>query len=470
MRIPTLLAALAACSSAFASAGPPAPGPEWFAAHRASLAAKLPPDAVVILRAPAEPPGNFLDAYRPDSNIWYLTGFSEPDAVAVFRPGAAEGKRYVLFVKPRNWTEERWTGRRAGVEGAKSEYRADAAYPVADFEKELPPLVAGAKALFYLDARDREFREKLVTAWQVLASAGTEPLPALAAAPLVAQMRLVKDATEIAMLREAAALSVEAHRAALSLARPGANEGVLKAAMVQRCLAGGGARMAYAPIVGSGPNAVILHYPDASRTMQAGEMIVNDTACEYGLYAADVTRSYPVNGTFSPEQRAVYDIVLAAQKAAIAKAVVGAAHHDIQDASLAVVADGLVKLGLVKGTREEVIKSRSFTAFFPHGTSHWLGLDVHDAGSYEIADPTDRWTRYSSSMAKLKPGMVLTVEPGIYIPEKSEGVDAKWWNLGVRIEDDILVTEKGPECLTCAAPREIAEVEKAMKPPSSQSR
>src|ERR1019366_678650 len=153
-----------------------------------------------------------------------------------------------------------------------------------------------------------------------------------------------------------------------------------------------------------------------------------------------------------------------------AKAVVGAAYHEIQDASLAVVVDGLLELGLVKGTREEGIKSRPVTAFFPPGTSHWLGLDVHDAGSYEIADQTDRWTRYSSAMAKLRQGMVLTVEPGIYIPEKSEGVDPKWWNLGVRIEDDILVTENGPECLTCAAPREIAEIEQVMKPSSSQSR
>jgi Xaa-Pro aminopeptidase len=463
MRIPTLLVALAACSSAFAVAGPPAPGQDWFAAHRATLAAKLPPDAVVVLRAPAEPDANLLDAYRPDSSFWYLTGFSEPDAIAVFRPAASEGKRYVLFVKPKEWTEERWTGRRAGVEGAKSEFRADAAYPMADFQKESRPLLVGARALYYLDGRDKDFREKLITAWQTFAAAGVEPLPALDVAPLVGQMRLVKDATEIAILREAVRLSVEAHRGALSLARAGVSEGVLKGAMVERCLAGGAERMAYAPIVGSGPNSVILHYADANRTMRAGEMIVNDTACEYGFYAADVTRSYPVNGTFSPEQRALYEIVLAAQKAAIAKAVVGAAHHDVQDASLAVVVEGLVKLGLVKGTREEVIKSRSYTAFFPHGTSHWLGLDVHDAGSYEIADQTDRWTRYASSMAKLKPGMVLTVEPGIYIPEKSEGVDSKWWNLGVRIEDDVLVTEKGPECLSCAAPREIADVERAIR-------
>ncbi len=464
MRIPKVLAVLAVCSSALAAAGPPAPGPDWFASHRAALAAKLPPDAAVVLRAPAEPPGNHLDAYRPDSNFWYLTGFSEPDAVAVFRPGAAEGKLYTLFVKPRSWADEQWTGRRAGVEGAK-EFRADAAHPIADFQKESRSLLERAKALYYVDALDREFREKLVSTWQMLAAGGTEPLPMLDAAPLLGQMRLVKDATEISTLREAVRLSVEAHRAALARVRPGASEGVLKAAMVERCLAGGSARMAYSPIVGSGPNSVILHYPDANRTMRAGEMIVNDTACEYGLYAADVTRSYPVSGTFSTEQRAVYEIVLAAQKAGIARAVPGAAYHEIQDAAIAVTVDGLVKLGLLKGTRDEIVKDRSFRKFLPHGTGHWLGLDVHDAGSYEPGAPYDPKDRFKASMsyaAKLRPGMVLTVEPGIYVPEKSEGVDPKWWNIGVRIEDDVLVTERGPECLSCAAPREIADVEKAM--------
>jgi Xaa-Pro aminopeptidase len=464
MRVRTLLVALALCSSALATAAPPAPGPEWFAAHRAALAEKLPQDAVVVLRAPAEPAGNQLDPYRPDSNFWYLTGFSEPDAVAVFRPGAAEGKRYTLFVKAKNWAEEQWTGGRAGVEGAK-EFRADAAHPVGDFSKESRPLFVGAKALYYLDARDKNFHEKLLSTWQALAATGPEPLPALDLAPLLGQMRLVKDATEIATMREAVRLSVEAHRAALTRARPGVNEGVLKAVMVERCLTGGSARMAYSPIVGSGPNSVILHYPDANRVMQKGEMIVNDTACEYGLYAADVTRSYPVSGTFSPEQKAIYEIVLAAQKAGIAKAIVGAAYHEIQDAAVAVAVDGLVKVGILKGTRDELVKDRSFAKFLVHGTGHWLGLDVHDAGSYEPTAPWDpnRFTWSMSFAAKLRPGMVLTVEPGIYIPEKMEGVDPKWWNIGVRIEDDVLITEKGPECLSCAAPREIADVERAIK-------
>jgi Xaa-Pro aminopeptidase len=252
----------------------------------------------------------------------------------------------------------------------------------------------------------------------------------------------------------------------MALAAPGVNEGVLKAAQVSACLAGGAVRMAYAPIVGSGPNSVVLHYPDANRTMQAGEILVNDTACEYGRYAADVTRTYPVSGTFSPEQKALYEIVLAAQKAGIAKAVSGAAYHEIQDAAVAVTVDGLVKLGLLEGTREEVVKDRSFAKFLPHGTGHWLGLDVHDAGSYEPSaapDPTDRFAMSMSFEAKLRPGMVLTVEPGIYIPEKTEGVDPKWWNIGIRIEDDVLVTLKGPECLSCDLPREIADVERAVK-------
>ena len=298
-----------------------------------------------------------------------------------------------------------------------------------------------------------------------MAHAGTEGLPATDVSVLAGQMRLVKDAAELALIREAVTLSVRGHRAAMALAAPGTNEGVLKAAQVSACLAGGGVRMAYPPIVGSGPNSVIFHYPDANRTMQAGEIVVNDTACEYGMYAADVTRTYPVDGKFSPEQKALYEIVLAAQKAGIAKAVVGAAYHEIQDAAIAVTVDGLVKLGLLKGTREELVKDRSFAKFLPHGTGHWLGLDVHDAGSYEPGtwpDPKDRFAASMSFATKLKPGMVLTVEPGIYIPAKMEGVDAKWWNTGVRIEDDVLVTEKGPECLSCDLPRELLDVERAV--------
>jgi Xaa-Pro aminopeptidase len=461
----TLLAAVAVCSAPLALAGPPAPGPEWFLAHRTTLLAKLPKDAVVVLHGSAQPSQEAEDAYRPAPDFWYLTGFAEPDAVAVLRLSAPEGKRYQLFVQPNDWKQEQWTGRRAGVEGAKKVYGADAAFPVADFEKESRDSFAGARALYYFDGGDEKFREKLLTRWNRLAWLGTEGLPATDLSVLVGQMRLVKDETELALMKEAVALSLRGHLAAMALAAPGVNEGVLKAAQVSACLAGGAVRMAYAPIVGSGPNSVVLHYPDANRTMQTGEVLVNDTACEYGRYAADVTRTYPVSGTFSLEQKALYSIVLAAQKAGTAKAVPGAAYHEIQDAAVAVVVDGLLRVGLLKGVREEIIKDRSFAKFLPHGTGHWLGLDVHDAGSYEPSatfDPKDRFAMSMSFGAKLRPGMVLTVEPGIYIPEKAEGVDPKWWNIGIRIEDDVLVTEKGPECLSCSLPREIADVERAV--------
>ncbi len=463
MRLAPLAAALVASSSALA--GPPAPGPDWFAAHRAALAAKLPKDAIVILRGPAEPPQEVGDSFRTDSNFWYLTGFGEPDAVAVIRPSAPEGKRYVLFVRPNDWRTEQWTGRRAGVEGAKASYRADAAFPVADFEKETREALREAKSLYYLDAGDTAWREKLLTRWNRTAAVGPDALPATDVSVVVGQMRLVKDAAEIALLREAVALSNRGHRAAMALAAPGVPEGVLKAAQISACLAGGAVRMAYPPIVGSGPNSVVLHYPDASRTMQKGEVVVNDTACEYGMYAADVTRTYPVDGKFSPEQKALYEIVLAAQKAGIAKAVAGAKYNEIQIAAVDVVVDGLIKVGLLKGKREDLVKDRSFAKFLPHGTGHWLGLDVHDAGSYEpkaAYDPKDRFAGSMSFSTILKPGMVLTVEPGIYVKEKEEGVDPKWWNTGVRIEDDVLVTEKGPECLSCDLPREIPDVERAV--------
>jgi Xaa-Pro aminopeptidase len=277
-------------------------------------------------------------------------------------------------------------------------------------------------------------------------------------------MRLVKDATEQALLRRAAALSAEAHVAAMKAVRPGREEYAVRAALEEVCTAGGAARMAYPSIVGSGPNSVILHYERDDRKMSAGEMIVNDSACEYGMYAADVTRSYPVSGTFSPEQRAIYEIVLAAQKAGFAKARPGAAFHEVHDATVEVVTDGLLRLGILKGDRNELIRTLAYAKFYPHGSSHWLGMNVHDVGSYRFSNPdAPRLARYRTAETKLEPGMALTVEPGIYIRDHAEGVDPKWWNIGVRIEDDVLITPAGMECLSCAAPREPGEVEKTIR-------
>ncbi len=231
--------------------------------------------------------------------------------------------------------------------------------------------------------------------------------------------------------------------------------------MVSTCLHGGAARMSYPPIVGSGRNSVILHYEPADKRMDDGGMIVNDTACEYGMYAADVTRSYPVSGKFSADQRAIYDIVLAAQKAAIAAVKPGIPYKTMNEITIGVVVDGLLRLGLLTGNRDELIEKGAQRKFYPHGAGHWIGLNVHDPGSYGFPPGIPWQERYRSANTLLRPGMVFTVEPGIYIPEGATE-DKRWWNIGVRIEDEILVTESGGVCLSCAAPREIAEIEKAI--------
>jgi Xaa-Pro aminopeptidase len=418
---------------------------------------------VALLRGAPEQPAS-TDPYRQDSDFWYLTGIDETGVTAVLARDGAGLTRYLLFVQPPNPAEDQWTGFRVGVEGAKARFGADEAFPAPELWDRLGKIGAEATALYFLDAGDKAFRDRLLEAWWKGDANATTPRPTVSAAPMLAKMRLLKDPGEIRLLRRSVDLSVEAHRAAMAALAPGRSEAALKAAMVASCLEGGAARMGYPPIVGSGPNSVVLHYDRADRTLQAGEMVVNDTACEYQMYSADVTRSYPVSGRFSPEQKAIYEIVLAAQKAGIEKVRPGARVSDVYEATVGVVVDGLLRLGLLQGDREEIVRSRSFRKFYPHGCSHWLGLDVHDAGSYEFALSEHGWRdRHFYARAALQPGMVLTVEPGIYVPEGATE-DRKWWNIGVRIEDDVLVTPEGPDCLSCPLPREIADVEKALKP------
>ena len=456
------LTMLSLTGPAFAASPAPELTQTFFAGHRQKFAARLPEGAIAILRtAPETSVETSPDPYRQDSDFWYLTGFSEADAVAVVRPGAPEGQRYVLFVPPKDLTKEQWTGWRAGVDGAKTDFAAEQSYSTEEFWKKLPELTTGAKALYYSDAGDSAFRDKLQAAWNAGNANATAPRPMAEAGPIVHQQRLVKDATEIALLRRAAELSAEAHVAALRHIKASGYEYDLKSVMVAACLAGGAGRMAYPPIVGSGKNSVILHYEPASARLEPGAMIVNDTACESSMYAADVTRSYPVSGRFTADQRAIYDIVLAAQKAAIAAVKPGVAFHTMHDKTVEVVVDGLLRLGLLSGDRDELIKTRAHFKFYPHGSGHWVGLNVHDPGSYGIPEGTDHAERYTKAGTLLEPGMVFTVEPGIYIPEASTP-DKRWWNIGVRIEDEILVTATGGECLSCGAPREAVDLEKAI--------
>lgn len=457
-----LVQALVTTGALCAASPPPELTPAFFSSHRQSFVAGLPEGAIAVVRtAPETSVETSPDPYRQNSDFWYLTGFAEPDAVAVLRPGAPEGERYVLFVAPRDPAKETWTGYRAGVDGAMRDFGAQAAYPVEEFAKKFPELAVGARSLYYLDGGDEAFRDRLLEAWNAPNANATAPRPAADAGPIVHELRLVKDPIELALMRRAAELTAEAHVAAMREVQPGRNEYNIKAAMVATCLHGGAARMAYPPIVGSGRNSVILHYEPADKPLDAGAMIVNDTACEYGMYAADVTRSYPVSGKFSVEQRAIYDIVLAAQKAAIAAVKPGIPYRTMNEITLQVVVDGLIRLGLLTGNRDELIASGAQRKFYPHGSGHWIGLNVHDPGSYGFPPGVSREERYRSAMTPLRPGMIFTVEPGIYIPEGST-TDKRWWNIGVRIEDEILVTETGGECLSCMAPREIAEIESAI--------
>ena len=443
---------------------PAPPTPAFFTAHRAAFLSKLPEGSIAVIHSAPVGSDEVDVLYRQSSDFWYLTGLTEPDAVAVLRPGAAAGERYVLFVRPRDFSQEQWTGWRTGVEGAKKDFGADRAYPTDDLWKTLPMILGPARLLCYRDGGDTAFRETLLTQWRSRDAQSSDLRPAADVGPLLHAMRLVKDREEQDLMRRAAELSAQAHIAAMRAVRPGVPEYAVQAAFENVCSSGGAARNAYPPIVGSGPNSVILHYEKNDRRMGAGETIVNDSACEYQMYAADVTRSYPVSGKFSPEQHAIYQIVLDAQKAGFAKVRPGAEFHEVHDATVDVVVDGLIKLGILKGDRADIIQKRTYGKFYPHGSSHWLGLNVHDVGSYGFSNPdVARLERYSTAATKLEPGMALTVEPGIYIPDHAEGVDPKWWGIGVRIEDDVLVTPGGMECLSCRAPREIADVEKAVR-------
>src|SRR5207247_1596015 len=289
------------------------------------------------------------DSYRQDSDFWYLTGFDEPAGVAVFFPGAARDGRYVLFVQPKDFAAEQWTGWRAGLEGAKRDFGAGQAYPFAEFWDRFAALSASARSLYYGSGGDKEFARRLSDAWNAGNAAATSARPAAEASPILAAMRLVKDPFEQNLMREASRLAAEAHRAAMARVAAGRHEWDLKAAMLDVCLSGGAARMAYPSIVASGRNSVVLHYEKDDKKLEDGEILVNDTGCEYAMYAADVTRSYPVSGRFSAEQRQVYEIVLEAQKAGLAAVKPGTPFKDVHNATVRVVVNGLLRLKVLSG-------------------------------------------------------------------------------------------------------------------------
>jgi Xaa-Pro aminopeptidase len=436
-----------------------------FRAHREAFLSKLPAGSVAIIRSAPERTFSHDTEYpyRQDSDFYYLTGLEEPDSIAVFRPGASDGKRYILFVRAHDARRETYQGARPGPDGAMKIYGADAAFPVDEFAEHLARYDDGTRSytgyltsvdrVYLSDAGDETWARKLRADLERMRGRDTGPATLVDAREVIHELRLVKDPEEISLLRRAAEVAARGHVLAMKAAAPGRYEFEVQQALDGYCLANGAHRMAYPSIVGSGPNSIVLHWNRNDRPMKAGEVLLIDAGAEYGIYATDITRTSPVSGRFSPEQRAIYEVVLAAQKAAIAKIRPGVAHEEIEKASARAQTEGLVRLGLLSGDADKLIADRSYRRFTVHGVSHWVGLDVHDASRYAVEGKSQ----------PLEAGMVLTVEPGIYVPANTAGVDPKWWNIGVRIEDTLLVTRDGSECLSCSAPREIAEVERTVQ-------
>lgn len=425
--------------------------------RRQELMSLMGPDSVAVLAAAPERVRNrdVLYPYRQDSDFHYLTGFPEPEAVLALVPGRAKGE-FVLFNRERDPEREVWDGPRAGQDGACTAYGADDAFPVDDIDEILPGLLEGRHKVYCSLGQNPEM-DQMLFGWvnQVRARSrqgARAPDEFVSLEHLLHEMRLIKRPAEIRQMREAARVAVEAHRRAMQVCRPGLFEYEVEAefhAVFRRH----GGEHAYPPIVGGGRNGCILHYIDNSAPLNDGELLLIDAGCELGCYASDITRTFPVNGRFSGEQRAVYEIVLAAQRAAIDAVCVGAHWNRPHEAALQVLVQGLVDLGLLQGPVDELIEAEAYRPFFMHRTGHWLGMDVHDVGDYKV---DGRWR-------ELEPGMVLTVEPGLYIAESIPDVDPRWHNIGIRIEDDVAVTREGPDILSEGVPKEPDEIEALMR-------
>ncbi|MCA9580986.1 MAG: Xaa-Pro aminopeptidase [Myxococcales bacterium] len=391
--------------------------------------------------------------YRQDSDLYYLTGFDEPSSVLLL--STAHGDHgSVLFLRERDPDREVWDGPRLGTERAPEALGIDAAFPIGELAKQLPGYLAGARRLYYALARDSDFDRGIFRAVAALEPRQRRegvrvPVEFVDPSVIVHEMRLFKDSSEVALMRKAAEITAEAHRRAMEVARPGRFEYEVEAEILRVFRAHGCERSAYGSIVGSGPNATVLHHRRNDRKMEKGDLLLIDAGAEYGYYASDVTRTFPVDGTFTEPQRLLYDVVLRAQKAAMEATRPGATMGDVHRAAAEVTVDGLSSLGLLAGSREEILERESYKAFFMHKTSHYLGMDVHDVGSYFVAEGKQR---------PLEPGMVITVEPGIYVAPGAE-VDSKWHGIGIRIEDDLLVTESGNDVLTASIPKDPQEIE-----------
>jgi len=428
-----------------------------FARRRKELMAMMEPNSIAIVPAAPERTRSrdTEHHYRQDSDLYYLSGFAEPKAVLVLIPGREHGE-FVLFVRERNREREIWDGYRAGPEGACSEYGADDSFPIDDIDDILPGLIEGRERVYYAMGKDSEF-DKHVMDWvntirAKVRSGATPPGEFLDLSHFLNELRLFKSAAELRVMKEAGEISARAHVRAMKFCKPGVMEYQLEAEISHEFQMSGARFAAYNTIVGGGKNGCILHYIENNAALKNGDLVLIDAGCELDYYAADITRTFPVNGKFSPEQKALYEICLQAQLEAIAVAKPGNHWNDPHETTVRVITEGLVKIGLLEGNVQELIKTEAYKEFYMHRAGHWLGMDVHDVGDYKVGG---QWR-------VLEPGMVLTVEPGIYVAPDNEKVAKKWRGIGIRIEDDVVITKEGNEVLTKDVPKTVEEIEALM--------
>ncbi len=429
-------------------------GLEEFAIRRQSLMDMMEDNSIAIIPAAPEliRSRDTEYPYRQDSDFHYLCGFPEPEAVLALLPGREHGET-VLFCREREPDKELWTGYRCGPERAQDRYGVDDAFPIGDIDDILPGLLEGRERVYYSLGRHAEFDQQVMhwvnTIRARVRQGAHPPGEFLDLDHFLHDLRLFKSPAELDLMREAAAISVRAHERAMQRVEPGAYEYQLESELLHEFVSNGARFPAYNSIVGAGPNACILHYVDNTARIADGDLILIDAGCEYQGYAADITRTFPANGRFTPEQRALYDIVLAAQAAAIDAIAPNRHWNESHEAAVKVLVEGLIALGLLEGEADEIIEQEAYRDFYMHRTGHWLGLDVHDVGDYKVGD----------AWRVLEPGMVMTVEPGIYVAPDNERVEPRWRGIGIRIEDDVLVTRDGNEVLTAALVKSADEVE-----------
>ncbi|WP_434678525.1 Xaa-Pro aminopeptidase [Pseudomonas sp. R1-18] len=428
-----------------------------YARRRKALMAQMEPNSIAIIPAAAVAIRNrdVEHVYRQDSDFQYISGFPEPEAVAVLIPGREYGE-YVLFCRERSPERELWDGLRAGQEGAIRDYGANDAFPISDIDDILPGLIEGRDRVYSAMGSNSEFDRHLmewINAIRSKAHLGAQPPNEFVALDhLLHDMRLYKSSAEIKVMREAAQISARAHVRAMQASRPGLHEFSLEAELDYEFRKGGAKMPAYGSIVASGRNGCILHYQENDAVLKDGDLVLIDAGCEIDCYASDITRTFPVNGRFTPEQKAIYELVLKAQQAAFAAIGPGKHWNQAHEATVQVITAGLVELGLLQGDVEQLIQDEAHKAFYMHRAGHWLGMDVHDVGDYKVGG---EWR-------VLEVGMTLTVEPGIYISPDDHNVAKKWRGIGVRIEDDVVVTRQGCEILSSGVPKTVAEIEALM--------